>query len=83
MACGTPVVCSDAASLPEVAGDAALVVDPLDTEALAAALARILTDEALRLSLIERGFQQMKRFSWQRCARETMRVLEDVGRGLD
>ncbi len=83
MACGTPVVCSDAASLPEVAGDAALTVAPLDTEALAAALARILTDTALRQSLIERGFQQTTRFSWHRCAQETMAVLEDVGRGLD
>jgi glycosyltransferase involved in cell wall biosynthesis len=76
MACGTPVVCSNAASLPEVAGDAALLVDPLDVEELAAALERVLSDEELRAGLIERGFEQAKRFSWERCARETLDVLE-------
>jgi glycosyltransferase involved in cell wall biosynthesis len=83
MACGTPVVCSQSSSLPEVAGDAALLVDPLDTEALAAALGRIVADEGLRQALIERGFRQMTRFSWRRCARETLAVLEEVGRGGD
>lgn len=83
MACGAPVVCSDASSLPEVAGDAALLVDPLDTDALAEALARIVHDETLRRELVERGFAHVQRFSWQRCARHVLRVLEDVGRGLD
>jgi glycosyltransferase involved in cell wall biosynthesis len=83
MACGTPVLCSRASSLPEVAGDAALLVDPLDTAALAAALRRIVTDESLRRTLVERGFDQVRRFSWRRCARETLDVLEEVGRALD
>jgi glycosyltransferase involved in cell wall biosynthesis len=83
MACGTPVVCSNTSSLPEVAGDAALAVDPLDTEALSDALARIVTDEGLRRELVERGFRQVQRFSWRRCAQEVMQVLEDVGRGFD
>lgn len=82
MACGTPVICSDASSLPEVAGDAALLVNPTDTEALADALARLVADEGLRKALVERGFRQMQRFSWRRCAEETLRVLEEVGRGL-
>jgi glycosyltransferase involved in cell wall biosynthesis len=82
MACGTPAICSDASSLPEVAGDAALLVDPTDTEALADALARLVVDEGLRRELVERGFRQMQRFSWRRCAEETLRVLEEVGRGL-
>jgi glycosyltransferase involved in cell wall biosynthesis len=82
MACGTPVICSNASSLPEVAGDAALLVDPRDTEALADALARLVVDEGLRRELVERGFRQMQRFSWRRCAEETLRVLEEVGRGL-
>jgi glycosyltransferase involved in cell wall biosynthesis len=82
MACGTPVICSNASSLPEVAGDAALLVDPTDTEALADALARLVADEGLRRELVERGFRQMRRFSWRRCAEETLRVLEGVGRGL-
>jgi glycosyltransferase involved in cell wall biosynthesis len=82
MACGTPVLCSDASSLPEVAGDAALLVDPRDTEALADALARLVVDEGLRRELVERGFRQMQRFSWRRCAEEALSVLEEVGRGL-
>jgi glycosyltransferase involved in cell wall biosynthesis len=83
MACGTPVVCSSVSSLPEVAGDAALLVDPLDEGALSEALHRLVADEGLRRGLVERGFRQVERFSWQRCAREVMAVLEDVGRGVD
>ena len=79
MACGTPVVCSNTSSLPEVAGDAALLVDPLDVSDMTAAMVRLLTDGDLRQSLIESGFQRVQQFSWRRCARETLRVLEDVG----
>jgi len=82
MACGTPIICSNAASLPEVAGDAALLVDPTDTDALAEALARLVADEGLRRELVDRGFRQMRRFSWRRCAEETLAILEEVGRGL-
>jgi glycosyltransferase involved in cell wall biosynthesis len=82
MSCGTPVVCSNTSSLPEVAGDAALLVDPLHTESLTAALYRVLTDPALRQELVQRGFLQSKAFSWQRSARETLQVLEEVGHGL-
>lgn len=82
MACGTPVVCSDVSSLPEVAGDAALMVDPVDTDALAAALHRVVTEEGVRRELVEKGFRQVRRFSWRRCAQETLQILEDVGRGL-
>jgi len=78
MACGTPVVCSTSSSLPEVAGDAALLVDPLDPEAIAAALLRIVGDEGLRRELVRRGFQQAQQFSWQRCAREILAVLEEA-----
>jgi glycosyltransferase involved in cell wall biosynthesis len=83
MACGTPVVCSDVSSLPEVAGDAALMVDPLDVEELAGALVRVLVEEDLRAGLVARGFEQIQRFSWQRCAQETLTILEDVGLGVD
>ena len=78
LACGTPVVCSNVSSLPEVAGDAAVLVDPLDVEGLAAALERVLSDEALQARLIERGFERVRKFSWERCARETLKVLENV-----
>jgi glycosyltransferase involved in cell wall biosynthesis len=78
MACGIPVVCSNTSSLPEVAGDAALLVDPLDVGELAATMERVLGDEGLRAELVRRGFEQVRKFSWERCARETLDVLENV-----
>jgi glycosyltransferase involved in cell wall biosynthesis len=78
MACGTPVVCSDVASLPEVAGDAAILVNPHDTAQLTQALRRVLVDDALRHDLAERGLRQAARFSWQECARQTLQILEMV-----
>ena len=78
-ACGVPVVCSDASSLPEVAGDGALLISPYDTMAWADALLQVLTDEGLRAQLRLRGFANLTRFSWRACAAEVMRVLEEVG----
>ena len=72
MACGTPVVCSNTSSLPQVAGDAAVTVDPLDTAALAAALTRVLEDAGLRSALRARGMTQAQRFSWTDTARRTL-----------
>lgn len=80
MACGTPVICSNVSSLPEVAGDAAIQVDPMDIEALAQALRDVLLDDGLRLKLVERGYRQVRRFSWRRSADETMQVFEDVAK---
>jgi glycosyltransferase involved in cell wall biosynthesis len=82
MACDTPVICSNASSLPEVGGDAALQIDPLDSGALSEAMYRVATDKVLRKVLIERGRTQVQRFSWQRCASQVLQVLEDVGRGV-
>jgi len=78
MACGLPVVCSDASSLPEVAGDAALLVDPLDTGALAEALARALEDADLRREMVARGLAQAACFTWERAARETLAVYQEI-----
>lgn len=78
MACGTPVVCANSSSLPEIAGDAALTFAPTDTRALAEALARLLTDAALRDSLREKGFQRVQAFTWQAAARETLSVLVEA-----
>ncbi|MFH0908429.1 MAG: glycosyltransferase family 1 protein, partial [bacterium] len=72
MACGTPVVCSNVTSLPEVAGDAALMIDPDDTRALAEAIARVLTDAALAEELGRKGPEQAAKFQWARSARETI-----------
>src|SRR5262249_43364008 len=78
LACGTPVVCSNRASLPEVVGDAALQGDPTDPADLAAALARLLADAPLRATLRARGLARAARFTWERTAAETMVVYQEV-----
>ncbi len=77
-ACGCPVICSSTSSLPEVAGDSALQVPPDDVHALADAMARLEGDPELRRDLIERGFANIRRFSWERCARTVLRVIENL-----
>lgn len=78
MACGTPVITTTSSSLPEVAGDAALLVDPDDTDALAAALSRLLDDPQLQATLRVAGLSQALRFSWARTATETAQVYRDI-----
>lgn len=75
MACGTPVLTSNSSSLPEVAGNAALVVDPLDTGAITEGMVCLACDAALRQELRQRGYQRAAQFTWDRCAEETLRVL--------
>ncbi len=77
---GVPVVASKTTSLPEVVGDVGLLVDPEDEEAIGAALVRILTDDALRARLARAGPERAAQFSWERCARETLAVLEGAAR---
>ncbi len=72
---GVAVMTSNNSSLPEVAGDAALLVDPNDTEAIADAMLRLSRDESLRQELIAKGYENVKRFSWEKAARETLAVL--------
>jgi len=76
MACGTAVICSDVSSLPEVAGDTAILVPPHDTEQLAKALCRLLDDDELRGELEQRGLRQVTRFSWAKAAQQTLQILE-------
>ncbi|MHB1296062.1 MAG: glycosyltransferase family 4 protein [Anaerolineae bacterium] len=78
MACGTPVVCANTSSLPEVAGDAALQVDPHDVGALAEAMRRLLEDPALRRELAGRGVKHAAAFTWERAASETLKVYRRV-----
>jgi glycosyltransferase involved in cell wall biosynthesis len=80
MACGTPVVCANTSSLPEVAGDAALLVDPLDADGLATAMQQALGDEGLRARLVERGLRQAARFTWRVAAQQLLAIYERVGR---
>jgi glycosyltransferase involved in cell wall biosynthesis len=81
MACGTPVVTSNVGGTAEVAADAALLVDPRDTNALAEALERLLTDDTLRMLLRVRGMKRAAQFSWERTARETLLLYELVAAG--
>jgi glycosyltransferase involved in cell wall biosynthesis len=74
MACGTPVVVSNVSSLPEVVGDAALLIDPNSEEELAVALHRLLTDDALQASLRDKGLARAHTFTWERAAEETLAV---------
>jgi glycosyltransferase involved in cell wall biosynthesis len=82
MACGTPVICSNVSSLPEVAGSAALQVDPRETDALAGAMDRVLSDAALREEMRRAGLAQAGRFSWTHTAQQTLdayrRVLNEA-----
>jgi len=78
MACGTPVVCSSASSLPEVVGDAAISFEPTDCLALATALLRVATDAELRADLRERGLARAAQFSWRKCAAETLAAYREV-----
>jgi len=81
MSCGTPVICSSTSSLPEVVGDAALLVNPADTATWAEKLHRLLTDADLTQSLIQRGYRQVQRFSWSRAAQQVLQVFGEVGGG--
>ena len=78
MACGVPVLCSNTSSLPEVAGDAAVLVNPLEVDDIARGLHEITTNEDLRRTLIERGYQQAQKFTWQACADVVLSVFEKV-----
>ena len=78
MACGTPVVASNVSSLPEVAGDAGLLVNPQDVDALTNAMYKVLTDDKLKESLIDKGLERAKFFSWEKTARETLEVYKEV-----
>jgi glycosyltransferase involved in cell wall biosynthesis len=78
MASGTPVVVSNTSSLPEVVGEAGLLVDPTDAEQVATAIVRTLTERGLRDGLVARGLERARAFSWERAASEVSSVLEEV-----
>lgn len=78
MACGTPVVAANNSSIPEIVGEAALLIEAEDTEAMAGTIARVLVDEILRTVLIEKGLKRAASFSWTKCARQTVAVYRRV-----
>jgi glycosyltransferase involved in cell wall biosynthesis len=81
MASGTPVVTSNVSSLPEVAGDAAMLVDPYEPDAIADAISRVLTDEALRRDLRQRGLARARQFSWEQSVQRVRDIYSQVAHG--
>jgi glycosyltransferase involved in cell wall biosynthesis len=78
MACGTPVVCSHVSSLPEVVGDAALIVNPENVFDIARGMQEVLLNNELRSGLIERGLEQARKFSWERTAAQVLETYEEI-----
>ena len=78
MGYGCPVVCSNTSSIPEVVGDAAILFDPYSLDSISNAIETVLTNNHLRSSLISRGFEQIQKFSWKKCADETLDVYKKV-----
>jgi glycosyltransferase involved in cell wall biosynthesis len=78
MACGCPVIVSNVASLPEVCGEAVFYVDPNDIGCITQGMNRVLNDETLRKSLIMKGLERSKLFSWEKSAKEHLKVFEEI-----
>jgi glycosyltransferase involved in cell wall biosynthesis len=78
MACGLPVVSSNIGAVQEVTGDAAILVNPDNPDEIAEAVVQVLSSEKVRHSLIQKGLERSEVFSWDRCARETIEVYEEL-----
>ncbi|HLZ34501.1 MAG TPA: glycosyltransferase family 1 protein [Nitrospira sp.] len=78
MACGAPVITSRTTALGEVAGDAALLIDPTDAQELSKTMEVVLENESVRSSLTAKGFERVRKFSWEQAARQTLAVYKDV-----
>jgi glycosyltransferase involved in cell wall biosynthesis len=76
MQCGTPVITSNVTSLPEIAGDAAILINPLDSDELCQAMLNLLSNNDLRDRLKQKGIERAKQFSWSKCARETLEIYK-------
>lgn len=81
MCCGCPVVSSNLTSLPEVVGDAGILVDPLDVREIENAILRVISDPSARAEMVRKGFEQAKKFSWDNTARKMLEVSEEAVRG--
>jgi glycosyltransferase involved in cell wall biosynthesis len=77
-ATGTPVLASDVSSIPEIAGSAAILVNPIDIEQIAENMMKLAKDENLRNDLRMKGREQLKKFNWEKCARETLAVYKNI-----
>ena len=79
MACGAPVITSNKSSLPEIAGEAGILVNPEDAGEIREAIISVLDDDSMRQEMIRKGLERAKTFSWERCARETLRLYQETG----
>jgi len=79
---GLPVVTSNCSSLPEVTGEAAVQIDPTDNKSIARAIQRLLGDSSARIDLGKKGKKQARKFSWEKAAKETLKVFEEMQQGL-
>lgn len=78
MACGVPVCCSNAASLPEVVADAAVMFNPKDVDDMYAKILSLINDKLLQFNLKQKGFERIKKFNWEKCAQETLKVFDEM-----
>lgn len=78
MACGTPVITSKVSSMPEVGGSAALYINPYSVDDICTKMKKLIDNKKLQNDLIKKGFKQVKKFSWSKCAEETLKVYESV-----
>lgn len=76
--CGTPVITSNVTSMPEIAGNAALIIDPFKPESIAEAMLRIMTDAELREKLIKEGFERAKLFTWDKSAARLWKIISEI-----
>lgn len=79
MACGCPVITSNTSSLPEVVGDAGVMINPHSIEEIAKAIDMVLSNENLRKEMIEKGLKQAQKFSWRKTAEEIYKVIKEIG----
>jgi glycosyltransferase involved in cell wall biosynthesis len=78
MACGLPVIVSDVSSIPEIADDAAKLINPLDSKEISEAMLELAKSEDLRRAYREKGQTQARKFDWEKCARETLEVYKSL-----
>jgi len=82
MACGVPILTSNTTSLPEIAGDAAILADPMSVESIAQGMCQLESSEDLRRELIARGLDRVRLFTWENCARQTLHAYSEATPGL-
>jgi len=78
MSCGVPVITSNYGAMAEIAGNAALLVDPYNIDEIAEAMYKVLTNKNLREDLIKRGLERAKKFSWEKTAKETLKIYKET-----